>query len=132
MAPQPRNHEEVKKKLAELRDTPQTLVGDEDLRLTSTYLLGSLKKPENGAEPPLVHDHWFCSQAHEVTREAATFLIRLHAYNSSSVDIWRSQLKRVITRCCYCVRGLHEAEIMSRHTYVRNDSGSTVQLTVRL
>ncbi|KAI0335924.1 hypothetical protein GY45DRAFT_1316694 [Cubamyces sp. BRFM 1775] len=117
MAPQPRNHDEVKKKLAELRDAPQTLVGDEDLRLTSTYLLGSLKKPENGAEPPLIHDHWFCSQAHEVTREAATFLIRLHAYNSSSVDIWRSQLKRVITRCCYCVRGLHEAEIMSRHTY---------------
>lgn len=116
MAPQPHNRDEAKKKLVELRDSPQTLVGDEDLRITSIYLLGSLKPTENTSETPLAHDHWFCSQADEVTREAAVFLIRLHAYNSASVDIWRLQLKRVITRCCYCLRGLHEAETMSRHT----------------
>ncbi|KAI0354940.1 hypothetical protein OH77DRAFT_1542922 [Trametes cingulata] len=117
MAPQPRNKDEVKKKLAGLRDAPQTLVGDDDLRLISTYLLGSLRKPENASDITLVFDHWFCSQADEVTREAAVFLIRLYAYSSSSVDVWKLQLKRVITRCCYCVRGLHEAETMSRHTY---------------
>ncbi|KAI0761963.1 SEN1 N terminal-domain-containing protein [Trametes elegans] len=117
MAPQPRNRDEVKRKLAELRDAPKSLVGDEELRLTSTYLLGSLKRPDNLLETPLVFEHWFCSQADEVTRDAAVFLIRLHAYNSSSVEIWRSQLKCVITRCCYCVRGLHEAETMSRHTF---------------
>ncbi|EIW59483.1 uncharacterized protein TRAVEDRAFT_71533 [Trametes versicolor FP-101664 SS1] len=117
MAPQPHNRDVAKKKLVELRDSPKTLVGDEDLRITSIYLLGSLKPADNTSETPLAHDHWFCSQADEVTREAAIFLIRLHAYNSASVDIWRLQLKRVITRCCYCVRGLHEAETMSRHTY---------------
>ncbi|KAI8978689.1 SEN1 N terminal-domain-containing protein [Trametes punicea] len=117
MAPQLRNKEEVKKKLVELRDAPQTVVADDDLRLTSTYLLGSLRKPESGVELSPVFEHWFCSQADEVTREAAIFLIRLHAYNSGSVDVWRQQLKRVITHCCYCVRGLSEAETMSRHTY---------------
>lgn len=116
MAPRPQNRDEVKKKLAELRDAPQALVGDEDLRLTSTYLLGALKIPEGAAEVPLVYEHWFCSQADEVTREAAIFLVRLHAYNSTTVDVWRLQLKRVLTRCCYCVRGLHEAEYMSKHT----------------
>ncbi|KAI0822260.1 SEN1 N terminal-domain-containing protein [Trametes gibbosa] len=117
MAPQPRNIDEVKNRLASLRDAPQAQVEEGDLRLLSTYLLGSLKKPANLADVPLVHTHWFCSQADEVTREAAIFLIRLHAYDSASVDIWRTQLKRVITRCCYCVRGLHEAETMSRYTY---------------
>ncbi|OSD07245.1 hypothetical protein PYCCODRAFT_1381842 [Trametes coccinea BRFM310] len=117
MASHSRNREEVKKKLVELRDAPLRMVADDDLRLTSTYLLGSLRKPENGVDVAPVFDHWFCSQADEVTREAAIFLIRLHAYNSSSVDIWRQQLKRVITRCCYCVRGLHDAETSSRHTY---------------
>ncbi|KAH9854663.1 SEN1 N terminal-domain-containing protein [Lenzites betulinus] len=117
MAPQPRNNSEVKKRLTDLRDAPQTIVGEEDLRLISTYLLGTLKKSNGSSDVPLVFDHWFCSQADEVTREAAIFLIRLHAYSSPSVDIWRVQLKRVITRCCYCVRGLHEAETMSRHTY---------------
>ncbi|KAI0632099.1 SEN1 N terminal-domain-containing protein [Trametes polyzona] len=117
MAPPARNREDVKKKLAELRDSPKVAAGEDDLRLTSTYLLGTLKLPENLHEAPLVHEHWFCSQADEVAKEAATFLIRLHAYTSSSVEIWRSQLKRVIARCCYCVRGLHEAEVMSRHTY---------------
>ncbi|KAI0670809.1 SEN1 N terminal-domain-containing protein [Trametes maxima] len=109
--------DEVKKRLAELRDAPRTQVGDEDLRLTSTYLLGSLRRPDNPSTVALAFDHWFCSKADEVTREAATFLIRLHAYNSSSVELWRWQLKRVITRCCNCISGLYEAEMMSRYTY---------------
>ncbi|TBU62332.1 SEN1 N terminal-domain-containing protein [Dichomitus squalens] len=117
MATQPPPKNEVKKKLVELRDAPVAMVPDEVLRILSMYLLGSLSAPANPTTFISAHEHWFCSQADEVTREAATFLIRLHAYNSNSVDVWRLHLKRVLSRCCYCVRGLHEAEIMSRHTY---------------
>ena len=109
-------HDDVKKKLAELRDAPTAVVGDDVLRLVATYLLGSLAKPENPVKITVTHEHWFCSQADELTRDAATFCVRLHAYNSSSVEVWRGQLKRVLSKCCYCVRGLHEAETMSRHT----------------
>ena len=116
MATQPPPKDEVKKKLAELRDAPVALVPDEVLRLLSTYLLGSLSTPANPATFTPTRQHWFCSQASEVTREAATFLIRLHAYNSNSVEVWRLHLKRVLSTCGYCVRGLHEAEAMSRHT----------------
>ncbi|KAI0648078.1 SEN1 N terminal-domain-containing protein [Trametes meyenii] len=117
MASKTLNRDEVKKRLNELRDAPQTQVGDEDLRLTSTYLLGSLRRPDNLSSVNLAFDHWFCSKADEITREAATFLIRLHAYNSSSVELWRWQLKCVISRCCNCISGLYEAEVTSRHTY---------------
>lgn len=107
---------EVKKKLTELRDAPVAIASDEVLKSLSTHLLGSLGRPPNPATFSPAYNHWFCSQADEVTREAAIFLIRLHAYNSNSVEVWRLHLKRVLSRCCYCVRGLHEAEIMSRHT----------------
>ena len=113
--PPPPKHE-VKKKLAELRDAPVAIVPDEVLKFLSTYLLGSLDKTENPSTFSPAHNHWFCSQADEVTKEASIFLIRLHAYNSNSVEVGRLHLKRVLSRCCYCVRGLHEAEIMSRHT----------------
>ena len=116
MASQPARPDEVKKKLAELRDAPVAIASDDILRLVSTYLLGTLRKPETTTNITLAHDHWFCSQANELTRDAAVFLIRLHAYNSSTVELWRAHLKRVLSRCCYCVRGLHEAEGMSRHT----------------
>ncbi|KAI0720479.1 SEN1 N terminal-domain-containing protein [Cerioporus squamosus] len=117
MASQPPRPDEVKKKLLELRDQPVAIASDDVLRIVSTYLLGSLKKPDSLDNVSPKFGHWFCSQAEDLAREAATFLIRLHAYNSSSVDIWRAQLKRVLSRCCYCVRGMHEAETMSRHTY---------------
>ncbi|TFK91118.1 hypothetical protein K466DRAFT_515953 [Polyporus arcularius HHB13444] len=117
MASQAPRPDEVKKKLLELRDQPVAIASDDVLRLVSTYLLGSLKKPESLDNVSPKFGHWFCSQAEDLVKEAATFLIRLHAYNSSSVDIWRAQLKRVLSRCCYCVRGMHEAENMSRHTY---------------
>ena len=116
MASQPPRPDEVKKRLLELRDQPVAIASDDILRLVSTYLLGGLRKPDNLDNVSPKFEHWLCSQAEDLAREAATFLIRLHAYNSSSVDIWRAQLKRVLSRCCYCVRGLHEAEIMSRHT----------------
>ncbi len=116
MASQAPRPDEVKKKLLELRDQPVAIASDDVLRLVSTYLLGSLKKPESLDNVLPKFGHWFCSQAEDLVKEAATFLIRLHAYNSSSVDIWRAQLKRVLSRCCYCVRGMHEAENMSRHT----------------
>lgn len=107
---------DIKKKLAELRDVPTNVVMEDVLRLIATFLLGSLARPENPAKIVLAHPHWFCAQADELTREAATFCIRLHAYNSTSVEVWRLQLKRVLAGCCFCVRGLHEAESLSRHT----------------
>ena len=108
--------DEVKKQLLELQNIPVATPSDDVLRRVATYLLDNISKPETSAKVALEHQHWFCSQADDLTRDAATFCIRLHAYNSSSVEVWRIQLKRVLLSCCNCVRGLHDAEGMSRHT----------------
>ncbi|OCH91849.1 hypothetical protein OBBRIDRAFT_886653 [Obba rivulosa] len=111
-------HDEVKAALAKLRDTPSNNPPEEILGLICDYLTGPQPRVRPTLSPeskPL--DHWFCSRADETVREAATFLIRLHAYNSNRVSTWKQQFRRILTGCCECVRELQLVKSTSRHTY---------------
>ncbi|OBZ71656.1 hypothetical protein A0H81_08324 [Grifola frondosa] len=117
MLPSSSKLNEVQNKLAELRDSPMAIVPDEVLRLICNYLIGPFKKSQIASQCPQPFEHWFCAKADQLTVDAAVFLIRLHAYQNSFVDLWKFQLTKVLSGCCDCVRGLKEAEVMSRHTY---------------
>lgn len=61
--------------------------------------------------------HWFCEKADSVTIDAATFLLRLFAYESDPVDIWKKRLQQCLTCCPSCVGGLEIAKVDSQTTY---------------
>ncbi|KAJ7784568.1 SEN1 N terminal-domain-containing protein [Mycena metata] len=70
--------------------------------------------------PPTVSDgcvHWFCDRAISTTVAAATFLLRLFAYNSPAVVEWQIKLRSCLNGCCSCVQGLQEVKVTSRNTY---------------
>ena len=102
----------VRKTIKQLRDVPAntTGAGQDVLQLISDYIV------ELGPKDGPVH--WFCPKATQLTIDCATFLLRLHAYESSSIQTWRNLLTRCLRGCCDCVRGLAEAKVTSRHTYV--------------
>ncbi|KAI0086495.1 SEN1 N terminal-domain-containing protein [Irpex rosettiformis] len=102
----------LRARLAHYRDHPTDTTGvpDQDLADFHKYLL----KPEIASNITL---HWFCSSAEPVTKEAAIFLLRLHAYNGGRVTEWRKHLHRCLAGCSECVRGLQENRLSSLHTY---------------
>ena len=113
----------VRKTIKQLRDVPAntTGAGQDVLLLISDYLV------ELGPKDGPVH--WFCPKATQLTIDCATFLLRLHAYESNSIQTWRNLLTRCLRGCCDCVRGLAEAKVTSRHTYVGVRSESIQGLT---
>lgn len=62
--------------------------------------------------------HWFCEKADNITVDAATFLLRLFAYNSDSVNIWMERFQQCLTCCPLCVGGLERAKADCKTTYV--------------
>ncbi|KAG1906409.1 SEN1 N terminal-domain-containing protein [Suillus fuscotomentosus] len=103
----------VKTLLTSVRDTPvNTVDGAEDiLQPLYLYLMNI---------PPSAPDntyHWFCSRANQLTIGAATFLLRLFAYDSPRVDDWKRRLKSCLSGCCQCIRGFGEVKASSRTTY---------------
>ncbi|KAL1748411.1 SEN1 N terminal-domain-containing protein [Schizophyllum fasciatum] len=68
--------------------------------------------------PELSHIHWFCSSASETLREAATFLIRLFAYNSPLVETWKSQYCSCVNECAHCALGVEVAKTRARSIYM--------------
>lgn len=58
--------------------------------------------------------HWFCSRATLIVKEAATFLIRLHAYNSPHVPVWKKMCSDVIHSCCDCSYAYQCAKFVCR------------------
>jgi senataxin len=100
--------------LERLRKEPVGSEGSTDsiLRVIFDYLF---KVPADSSDDLV---HWFCQRADSVTREAATFLIRLFAYDSQRVNDWRARMKRLIFSCCDCVRGLQDAKRTSQETCV--------------
>ncbi|KAH7909030.1 SEN1 N terminal-domain-containing protein [Hygrophoropsis aurantiaca] len=103
----------VKALLATVRDNPANTADAKDnvLEPVFIYLMGV---SPNTSDNKL---HWFCNQADQVTVEAATFLLRLFAYNSSQVDKWKTKLKTCLAGCCACVKGLGEVKTSSKTTY---------------
>ncbi|KAF7288567.1 hypothetical protein HMN09_01385800 [Mycena chlorophos] len=102
---------QVNETLAHLRDYPvdTAATSDSQLSLLYTYLRDVPAKAGR--------THWFCHRAESTTIEAATFLLRLHAYNSSTVLEWRAKLQGCLKGCVDCVAGLQQAKVASRRTY---------------
>ena len=102
--------ENVRSKLEHFRDHPPGSqdVSDADLGLLVAFLFQDIS---SDAAP-----HWFCSKADSVIVEAATFLLRLHAYQSPRVEKWRTQIRRCVSSCAKCVQKFQEAKTTSRHT----------------
>ncbi len=103
----------IKQLLVTLRDNPAdtTRASDDVLRDIYLYLMNEV--PTSSGEV-----HWFCDEAEAVTIEAATFLIRLMAYDSDEVAKWKEKLHHCLTGCTSCVQGLERGKVMSKHTYV--------------
>lgn len=101
----------VKSLLFSLRERPQAVeISDNILQDVYLFLMNL---------PPLNDEvHWFCDKADTTTIEAATFLIRLFAYDSEEVKQWKERLQKCVSTCLPCVQGLEQKKILSRQTYV--------------
>ncbi|KAJ3513039.1 hypothetical protein NLJ89_g3171 [Agrocybe chaxingu] len=101
----------VKKLLATFRDNPPDTSGVSDGQLQEIYLY-LMNRPANSSGEV----HWFCGQAGDLTNGAATFLLRLFAYSSDSVEKWKAKLHKIVSGCSSCVEGLEKAKFESRDT----------------
>lgn len=103
----------VKGLLVTLRDNPAdtTRASDDVLRDIYLYLMNVV--PTSSGDV-----HWFCDEASAVTIEAATFLIRLMAYDSEEVAKWKAKLHHCLSGCISCIQGLERGKVTSKHTYV--------------
>ena len=105
---------QVETLLERLRKEPVGSEGSTDqiMKVVFDYLINVPDNPSGGAY------HWFCQLADNVTQEAATFLIRLFAYDSQRVNDWKTRMKKIVSSCCDCVRALQEAKRTSQQTCV--------------
>jgi senataxin len=103
------NIDHVKHLLVSLRERPQDVeISDNILKDVYLYLMNmTFLKGEV---------HWFCDKADTTTIEAATFLIRLFAYDSEEVKRWKERLHKCVTTCVPCAQGLEQKKILSRQT----------------
>ena len=101
----------VQSLLVTLRDSPIDNAGasDQVLGTVYNYLMGATKPPDDAL-------HWYCRQATTGTVAAATFLIRLFAYNSPLVEDWKIRFHSCLSRCPECVQGLEQVKVSSRTT----------------
>ena len=102
----------VKALLERLHDEPAdtTIATESVLAEVYDYLMGV---------PTTQHDglyHWFCNHAEPLTIDAASFLLRLFAYNSPKVVQWKGRFAAVLSGCVRCVKGLAEVKLTSRQT----------------
>ncbi|KAJ7069799.1 SEN1 N terminal-domain-containing protein [Mycena amicta] len=95
--------------LKELRDFPVDSSGDDKLALLYNYLCD--------IPPQAGRLHWFCRRATSTTVEAASFLLRLHAYSSEPVLQWKGKMAACLKGCVECVAGLQRAKAASKNTY---------------
>lgn len=115
-------NDDLAAKLKSLRDVPAAEVSNQELFGIYKFLV-----PEGSTSRDT--SHWFCSQATPVTVEAATFLLRLHAYNSAKVANWRKRLQACLGACPQCVKRLQELKETSRQTCVVVDVGLALLVT---
>ncbi|KAG8930710.1 DEAD-box type RNA helicase [Tulasnella sp. 418] len=109
----------AKKLLEELRNNPVNTGGSTDEYLKKCLDFVDSKKPRSGPS------HLYCSRTTEVVREAATFLIRLQAYQNSQA--WKERLIALFRECLDCVRGYAEARGRSDKTYLSSFAPNTLR-----
>jgi senataxin len=96
--------------LATLRDAPVDIASDAVLGTLLEYLMGVAPSPPNNTF------HWYCRHALPITVDAATFLIRLFAYQSENVNPWKSRMQSCLSSCAECVQGLERVKVTSKDT----------------
>ncbi|KAF9013411.1 SEN1 N terminal-domain-containing protein [Cyathus striatus] len=102
----------VERLLADLRDAPIDTSGPSDAVLGQIYTY-LMDKPQTSSGEV----HWFCSKADPIIVEAATFLLRLFAYDSPQVQTWKQILDRCLSNCTRCIISFEAAKVSSRNTY---------------
>jgi senataxin len=102
----------MQKLLKSLHDTPVDNAGASDQVLGSVYAY-LMDLPPSSGDKKL---HWFCDKADPTAVAAASFLLRLFAYDSPQVDQWKNSLNTCLRGCCDCVRSLERIKVDSRHT----------------
>lgn len=100
---------DVHKLLEDLRDVPVDTEHISAVVLQKVYQY--LMEVPSGSDNVL---HWFCPRATPDTVEAASFLIRMFAYDR--VDEWRKRFYSCMSGCSECVKGLQRAKVTSKKT----------------
>lgn len=112
MVPNNPKDEEVARTLEKLKLEPITAEGGQDAVLGPIYNLLVHAPPGDDCV-----FHWFCKKARPVVTEAATFLLRLHAYsNSVMVEDWKRKMAGVLHGCCNCIQSYQEIKLTCRDT----------------
>ncbi|KAI0031389.1 SEN1 N terminal-domain-containing protein [Vararia minispora EC-137] len=106
----PNGPDEFKDALIGLRDFP---VEDPDPKLMVKLFDWTMGLPTTADRL-----HWYCHRADETLVMAATYLIRLFAYDGSKKVQWLERLEIILRGCCDCVRGLQAAKWNARQTYL--------------
>ncbi|PFH53903.1 hypothetical protein AMATHDRAFT_705 [Amanita thiersii Skay4041] len=118
---------DIRKLLQVLHDTPIDNAGASDEVLGKVYAF-LMDIPQSPSDNKL---HWFCKQANTTTVAAASFLLRLFAYSSTQVDLWKKRLQSCLQGCCNCVQLLERIKVDSRHTYFGAFSDSIMKIFYR-
>lgn len=111
----PSDPQDIDKLLTKLRDDPLD-TNDETERALLPIFQYLMSIPAHASDGLF---HWFCEKADPIALEAATFLLRLFAYDSGGVEKWKQRLQLVFKGCCGCVRGGQLAKLTSEQTYVQ-------------
>ncbi|KAJ3568749.1 hypothetical protein NP233_g5511 [Leucocoprinus birnbaumii] len=106
------DNEDVKKLVTQLYHDPVDNAGvtDQILAQLYNYLLNSPKDSKGKL-------HWFCHRANSTTIGAASFLLRLFAYDGDEAETWKGHLHSCLVGCCDCVTELELIKRTSRTTY---------------
>jgi senataxin len=97
--------------LDNLREDPvdNTGVTDQILGRIYNHLL-AVSKDKNGKL------HWYCQRASSTTIGAASFLLRLFAYDGQEAETWRGHLNTCFVGCCDCIVEFEKVKGSSRMT----------------
>lgn len=107
-----KDEKKIEDLLNHLRDYPVDSEGATDEILTDLYTYLMAISPQDGTL------HWFCDKATSATREAASFLTRLFAYNSPQSEEWKSRYSQSLSQCCMCAARADYKKHQSKETYV--------------
>ena len=97
--------------LTRFRDEPVDSGGDVDTLLPP--ILQFLMDRRTGSDGLY---HWFCDRASQLALKAATFLLRLFAYDNGRVEGWKIRLQSILQSCHACAQGLQEAKLNCQQT----------------
>jgi senataxin len=109
----PHPGQSISELLTNLRESPidtESHHSEDILKVVYDYL--------NSKTTNVKNIHWFCGKTEPTVKEAATFLLRLFAYDSPDANLWRDNLNSCVNSCRGCAAGFEQAKRASVNTYV--------------